>query len=62
MRKHKGLKAATVLSEAFLEACRADIEAIKPGNVGVHAPGHSMQADDFTRSASAVAKVFFGHS
>lgn len=37
---------------AYLEACDLEIRAIKPGNVGDHAPGHDMQAGDFRRSAS----------
>ena len=36
---------------AYLEACDLEIRAIKPGNVGDHAPGHEMAAEDFRRSA-----------
>lgn len=37
--------------EAYLQACDLEIRAIKPGNVGDHAPGHDMEAEDFRRSA-----------
>lgn len=40
-------------ARAYLEACELDVVALKPGNVGVHAPGHRMVADDFRKSASA---------
>ena len=41
----------------LLAACRGEIEAIKPGNVGLHGDGHGMSADDFFRSAELVAPV-----
>ncbi len=37
------------------EVCRLEVQALKPGNVSVHAPGHRMVADEFFRSAEAVA-------
>jgi triphosphoribosyl-dephospho-CoA synthase len=37
---------------AYLKACDLEIRALKPGNVGDHAPGHDMQAEDFRHSAS----------
>ncbi len=40
---------------AFLAACRAELRALKPGNVHVHAPGHRMTVEDFERSAAAAA-------
>lgn len=43
------------VERAFLEACRLDVAAIKPGNVSFDAPGHGMQAEDFLRSAEAAA-------
>jgi triphosphoribosyl-dephospho-CoA synthase len=43
------------LQEAFLAACRTELEALKPGNVHVHAPGHGMTVEDFLRSAEAAA-------
>lgn len=43
------------IAEAFIAACRDEIEAPKPGNVHIYAAGHGMQADDFFRSAEAAA-------
>jgi triphosphoribosyl-dephospho-CoA synthase len=43
------------IGEAFVAACREEIEAPKPGNVHVFADGHGMTADDFFRSAEAAA-------
>jgi triphosphoribosyl-dephospho-CoA synthase len=43
------------LRRAFLSACRAELRALKPGNVHVHADGHGMTVDDFLRSAEAAA-------
>jgi triphosphoribosyl-dephospho-CoA synthase len=40
---------------AFIGACLAELEALKPGNVHVHAPGHGMCVDDFIKSANAAA-------
>jgi triphosphoribosyl-dephospho-CoA synthase len=42
------------LQLAVLRACRADVEAFKPGNVAVGMPAHRMTADDFQRSATVV--------
>lgn len=39
------------------EACRLEVQALKPGNVSVHAGGHRMDAEDFFRSAEAIAGV-----
>lgn len=41
------------LRSAYLDACRLDVDAMKPGNVSVSAAGHGMSADDFHLSASA---------
>jgi triphosphoribosyl-dephospho-CoA synthase len=49
-----GLPAARVAA-AFRAACRAELEALKPGNVHVHAPGHGMTVADFLASAEASA-------
>lgn len=38
---------------AFRRACAEELAAPKPGNVGLHAAGHRMTADDFRRSADA---------
>jgi triphosphoribosyl-dephospho-CoA synthase len=43
------------LRRAFIAACRAELMALKPGNVHVHAPGHGMTVEDFLRSAEAAA-------
>lgn len=48
-----------IARQAFLSACRADVEAIKPGNVSIYSAAHAMCADDFIRSAEAVAQIFF---
>ena len=39
------------LRAAYEEACRREIEALKPGNVHVFADGHRMSADQFLTSA-----------
>ncbi len=39
------------------EACRVDVEALKPGNVSIHSEGHRMRAEDFLRSADLIAPV-----
>jgi triphosphoribosyl-dephospho-CoA synthase len=46
---------ASVLAHAFEEACMAELQAIKPGNVHVFADGHGMVVADFVRSARAAA-------
>lgn len=46
---------ASVLAHAFEEACMAELQAIKPGNVHVFADGHGMVVADFVRSAQAAA-------
>lgn len=43
------------LRRAFIAACRAELMALKPGNVHVHAAGHGMTVEDFLRSAEAAA-------
>lgn len=47
--------APTEVAHAFVASCRAELEALKPGNVHVHAPGHGMQVWHFERSAEAAA-------
>jgi triphosphoribosyl-dephospho-CoA synthase len=39
------------LRAAYEQACRREIEALKPGNVHVFADGHRMSADQFVTSA-----------
>jgi triphosphoribosyl-dephospho-CoA synthase len=41
------------VERAFLAACRAELSALKPGNVHAHAGGHTMQVADFETSALA---------
>lgn len=43
------------VAHAFEVACRAELLALKPGNVHVHAPGHGMSVHDFELSAASVA-------
>lgn len=50
----KPFPAATV-AELFRASCRAELEALKPGNVHIHADGHGMTVADFLRSADAAA-------
>jgi triphosphoribosyl-dephospho-CoA synthase len=44
-----------LVSDAFEAACLAELDALKPGNVHRHAPGHDMTTMDFERSAAAAA-------
>ena len=41
------------IQSAYEEACRREIEALKPGNVHRFADGHGMRADQFLASAAA---------
>ncbi len=41
----------------FLAACRAELEALKPGNVHIHAAGHGMDVAQFEASAAAAAPL-----
>ncbi len=43
------------LAQAFIAACEDELQAPKPGNVHVFAPGHGMEAQDFIDSAHAAA-------
>jgi triphosphoribosyl-dephospho-CoA synthase len=43
------------VAAAYIEACLAELDAPKPGNVHRFAPGHRMEVDDFVRSAEASA-------
>lgn len=40
---------------AYLEACRLDVAALKPGNVHFFAPGHGMEVSHFLESAQVTA-------
>ncbi len=43
------------LQQAYLDACEAELQAFKPGNVSIHSEGHGMTVEDFRRSARASA-------
>ena len=43
------------IGDLFLAACRAELHALKPGNVHVHAGGHGMEVAQFEASAVAAA-------
>jgi triphosphoribosyl-dephospho-CoA synthase len=43
------------ISAAYVDACRLEIEALKPGNVHLFADGHRMSADQFITSARVSA-------
>lgn len=45
----------TEIRNAFLDACRAELQAIKAGNVHVHAAGHDMEVAQFEAAAEAAA-------
>ncbi len=44
------------IRRAFVAACEAELAALKPGNVHVHAEGHGMTVAEF-RTSAAVASV-----
>jgi len=50
----EGLTRGRVRS-AYLAACRAELQALKPGNAHVFAAGHGMSIADFETSALASA-------
>ena len=43
------------VAATYVEACLAELDAPKPGNVHRFAPGHRMEVADFVRSAEASA-------
>lgn len=45
------------IADCFLKACRAELQALKPGNVHIHAPGHGMEVRHFEDAARAAAPV-----
>lgn len=47
--------ASAEVAAAYLAACRAELTALKPGNVHVFAAGHGMSVADFEASAVASA-------
>ena len=44
------------LQAAVRRACELDVNALKPGNVGIDSPGYGMTAADFFASAAAIAE------
>ncbi len=51
----KGPRDAAEISAAFLYACNAELDALKPGNVHRHAAGHGMEVRHFEQAAKAAA-------
>lgn len=51
----RGLPAETVAA-AFRAACLAELTALKPGNVHVHAGGHHMEVEQFRAAADAASR------
>ncbi|MFY0734198.1 MULTISPECIES: triphosphoribosyl-dephospho-CoA synthase [Aurantimonas] len=49
------------IAAAFLAACRAELDAAKPGNVHRFAGGHGMHADTFEAAARATAPWIARH-
>jgi triphosphoribosyl-dephospho-CoA synthase len=45
------------IAQAYLDACLAELWALKPGNVHIHADGHRMTVDEFETSARVTAPV-----
>lgn len=43
------------IEAAFVAACHAELIALKPGNVHVHAAGHGMEISHFEKAAAAAA-------
>lgn len=50
------------IRDAFLSACHAELQALKPGNVHVFAPGHDMTLSDFEISAKISAPIIADQS
>ena len=46
-----------IIGALYEDACRMEIEALKPGNVHVFADGHGMTAEQFVLSARASAEA-----
>lgn len=56
----------SALQHAYLQACLAELEALKPGNVHIFSDGHGMQVQDFIASAEVSAAALcddetYGH-
>ena len=45
------------LEKLYYDACMAEIQALKPGNVHIFADGHGMTVQDFIKSAEVTAPI-----
>jgi triphosphoribosyl-dephospho-CoA synthase len=45
------------IARSFLDACLAELDALKPGNVHRYGDGHRMTVEDFAASAEAAAPL-----
>ena len=45
------------LAQAYKNACMAELQALKPGNVHVFSDGHGMTIHDFIKSADVSADI-----
>ncbi|MBT9291898.1 triphosphoribosyl-dephospho-CoA synthase [Prosthecodimorpha staleyi] len=52
-----GAPGPSALAAAFEQACLLELQALKPGNVHIHAPGHRMTVADFELSAAVAAPL-----
>ncbi len=52
----KGPREPAEISAAFLYACNAELDALKPGNVHRYSAGHGMEVLHFEQAASAAAE------
>jgi triphosphoribosyl-dephospho-CoA synthase len=52
-----GTPNSEAIAQAFHDACLAELEALKPGNVHRFGDGHRMSVRDFERSAAAAAPL-----
>ncbi len=50
-----GARTREEIAAAFVSACRAELQALKPGNVHVFSTGHGMEIHHFERAADAAA-------
>ena len=50
-----GRRQPAEITAAFLDACHAELNALKPGNVHRYAPGHGMEVLHFEQAAKAAA-------
>jgi len=48
-------EAENLVAAAFLASCLDELEALKPGNVHIHAAGHGMEVAHFKNAATASA-------